>query len=396
MLQPLAEHYRVVRAHTEALTEGLSPEDCVVQSMPDASPAKWHLAHTTWFFEKFVLSHALGERHLPFDPSYDFLFNSYYDGIGDRHARPRRGMLTRPALEEVWHYRGHINERMLDLLDRPVADDVAFRVAVGLEHEMQHAELIVTDITHLLAENPSHPPVEAPALSPASAPRTRAKAMTWRAFDAGVYGIGHDGPGFAFDNEGPRHRVFVEGFEIADRLVTNGEYAEMIADGGYRRPELWLSDGWALVHAEGWAAPLYWDRNGGAWLRVGLDGLQSLDPAAPVACISHYEADAYARWAGARLPTEAEWEIAATANAIEQAFGEVWQWTSSAYLPYPGFLPFAGTLGEYNGKFMSGQMVLRGASSATPRGQHRTTYRNFFPPKTRWQFAGLRLARDRQ
>jgi ergothioneine biosynthesis protein EgtB len=396
MVEPLAERYRAVRAHTDALTDGLLPEDCVVQSMPDASPVKWHLGHTTWFFETFVLSPVLGERHRRFDTTYEFLFNSYYDGVGDRHARPRRGMLTRPSLDDVWRYRGHVNAQMHDLLARPLGDVPALTVEVGLEHEMQHAELIVTDVTHLVAENPTHPRFEAPALVPPAASPRRPSPATWKPFEAGVYSIGHAGPGFAFDNEAPRHRVFLEEFEIADRLVTNGEYAEMIADRGYERPELWLSDGWARVQAEAWSAPLYWSRDDGDWRCVGLDGLRLLDPAAPVSCISHFEADAYARWAGARLPTEAEWEVAAAADALADAFGEVWQWTGSAYLPYPGFRPFVGTLGEYNGKFMSGQMVLRGASRATPRAQHRYTYRNFFPPSARWQFAGLRLARDRR
>jgi len=396
MVESLVERYRAVRAYTEALTDGLSPEDCVVQSMPDASPVKWHLAHTTWFFERFVLSNALGARHRPFDPTYDFLFNSYYDGVGDRHARSRRGLLTRPGMEDIRRYRGHVNEHMCELLARPLSEDVELTVEVGIEHEMQHAELMITDVTHLAAQNPMHPRFDTPVSMAESSPRARRRSLAWAPFDANVYAIGHAGPGFAFDNERPRHRVFSEGFEIAGQLVTNGEYAEMIADGGYERPELWLSDGWTLVQRAAWAAPLYWRRERDDWLCIGLEGLQPLDPAAPVSCISHFEADAYARWAGARLPTEAEWEVAAEAGALDDAFGAVWQWTASAYLPYPGFRPFEGTLGEYNGKFMTGQMVLRGASSATPRPQHRITYRNFFPPHARWQFAGLRLARDRR
>ena len=404
----LLDRLRHVRAATLQLAEPLSDADASVQSMPDASPAKWHLAHTSWFFETFVLrDHVPG--YAAFDPAYHYLFNSYYDGEGDRHARARRGMITRPSLDEVRRYRAHVDDAMVRAWPQlaPARD----LVELGCEHEAQHQELLLTDILHLFAQNPV-----GPALWPAQRGEARPVApLAWVEGCSGLVEIGHQGTGFAFDCEGPRHAVFLRPHALADRLVTNGEWRAFIEDGGYRRSDLWLSDGWGWVQAEGVAAPLYWDHEG----RRGfaLDGWQPLDDAAPVAHVSHYEADAYARWAGARLPTEAEWESAAqridsasgnqrdaaglvrprpaeAGTGLRQMFGDVWQWTASAFLPHPGFRPPAGPVGEYNGKFMSGQMVLKGASCATLRGTSRASARNFFPPTARWQFSGLRLARD--
>jgi len=409
----LAARYRAVRALTERLREPLSAEDCQAQSMPDASPAKWHLAHTTWFFETFVLEP--GRRgYQPFHPAFRVLFNSYYQGVGEQHPRPQRGLLTRPSLDEVLAYRAHVDAYVLDWLagdDAPVGA-LASVVEIGLHHEQQHQELLLTDAKHLLSGNPLAPAYA--ALPPA--PPTAGRAFGWRMVDGGVREVGATTDGFAFDNERPRHAALLEPFALSTRLTTNAEYAEFIADGGYRRPELWLSDGWSTILTRGWRAPLYWDDRDGEWCEFTLGGRRSLDPLAPVSHVSLYEADAFATWAGARLPTELEWEavatgrpvrgnlldsghlhpIAAAANGtdVAQLYGDVWEWTRSAYAPYPGFRPLAGALGEYNGKFMSSQVVLRGGSCATPADHVRASYRNFFPPDARWQFSGIRLAKD--
>jgi ergothioneine biosynthesis protein EgtB len=379
----LADRYRAVREATAALAAPLAPEDQVVQSMPDASPTKWHLAHTTWFFETMVLAR-FAPAYRPVDDRYAYLFNSYYEGLGDRQPRPRRGLITRPTLDEVRAYRDTVDASMDRLLRGSPASEATSRTDLGLHHEQQHQELILTDIQHTLWCNPMRP-----AYRETADARADAAPLRWIRHGEGVVEAGHSGAGFAFDNEGPRHRVFLEAYAIADRPVTCGEYAEFIADGGYRRPELWLSDGWAAVRAEGWTAPFYWERRDDAWWEFTLAGMRPVDAGAPVSHVSHFEADAYARWAGARLPTEFEWEHAAEWPLP----GRVWEWTSSAYLPYPRFVPLAGELGEYNGKFMSGQMVLRGGSRFTPASHIRRTYRNFFPPAARWQMSGLRLAR---
>lgn len=392
--QALSDRYQSVRARTEELAAPLSPEDQVVQSMPDASPTKWHRAHTTWFFETFLL--------LPFLPGYQrvnedyaLLFNSYYVAAGPRHARPRRGLLTRPSCDEVAAYRAEVDRGMAALLRDPPAEALPL-IELGLQHEQQHQELLLTDILHAFSCNPL-----LPAYAEAAPEAPGGGALRWLAHAGGAAQIGHAGPGFAFDNEGPRHAVLLAPFEIASRLVNQGEYLDFIQDGGYRRPELWLSDGWARVQAEGWPAPAYWlapgdpRRPAGHWQRLGLRGVQALRREAPVLGLSFYEAAAYAEWAGARLPSEFEWELAARELAgLEQLYDAAWQWTRSAYHPYPGFKPLAGAAAEYNGKFMVGQLVLRGASLATPPGHARPSYRNFFPPAARWQFSGLRLARD--
>lgn len=385
-----AARYREVRGHTAALAAPLSAEDSCVQSMPDASPAKWHLAHTTWFFETFVLER--WERGFaPFDPAFRVLFNSYYNAVGDKHPRPQRGLLTRPALAEVMAYRAEVDSRMLRLLATPEPAVLAL-VELGLNHEQQHQELLLTDIKHLFSCNPLLP-AHGERL-PAAAP---APALQWLAFDEGVSEIGHAGEGFAYDNETPCHRVVLQRHEMASRLVTNGEYAAFIDAGGYRDPALWLAEGWDWQAAQRRDHPLYWRRGAAGWREFTLAGLHALDHHAPVAHVSYFEADAYARWAGVRLPTEAEWEHAAVeageGPALQQLYGERWQWTASAYLPYPGFRASAGAVGEYNGKFMVNQMVLRGGSCATPRGHSRASYRNFFPASACWQFSGIRLAR---
>ncbi|HEV7478128.1 MAG TPA: ergothioneine biosynthesis protein EgtB [Burkholderiales bacterium] len=390
-----AQRYAAVRAQTAALADPLSAEDCALQSMPEASPVKWHLGHTSWFFETFVLG---GE---PWRPEFRVLFNSYYLGIGERHPRPERGLLSRPSLEEVRAYRASVDERMQALFRSAAWRERAALIELGLNHEQQHQELILTDVKHLFSRNPL-----APSYGKRSFSTGNSTPMGWRQFPAGVREIGHDGAGFAFDNEAPRHRVFADEFGIADRLVTNGEYRAFIDDGGYRRPELWLSEGWDLCRAQGWSAPLYW-RDGAEFT---LHGLRAIEPAQPVVHVSYFEADAYARWAQARLPTEAEWEIAAQGRPVEgnlldsgrlhpaggpsPAFGDAWQWTSSAYAPYPGFRAASGAVGEYNGKFMVNQYVLRGGSCATPASHVRVSYRNFFPAAARWQFSGVRLARN--
>ncbi|MBS0333817.1 MAG: ergothioneine biosynthesis protein EgtB [Proteobacteria bacterium] len=415
---PLAHRYRAVRQATEALTRSLTSEDQLAQSMPDASPTKWHLAHVTWFWETFLLVPSLA-GYKPFDPRFHFLFNSYYEALGARQPRPRRGLLTRPSLDDVIAYRAHVDAAMGRLLTSG-AEDLAPLVELGLAHEEQHQELILMDILHLFAQSPLQP-AYAPPRTPAAA--SAPEPPKFIRFDGGLVPIGHDGAtgGFAFDNEGPRHKAWLEPFELADRLVTNGEWLAFMADGGYGRAELWLSEGWAHVQAEGWAAPLYWQEEGRdadgrpKWASMTLHGLRPIDPAAPVSHISFYEAEAYAAWAGARLPTEQEWEHAAQGLTVagnflgsgrlapaapppgaglRQMFGDVWAWTRSAYAPYPGFKPAAGAVGEYNGKFMAGQFVLRGGACVTPSGHVRATYRNFFYPHQRWMFSGLRLARD--
>lgn len=392
----LAARFAAVRAHTESLSRRLSPEDCNLQSMPDASPPKWHLAHSTWFFETFVLSTRDGYE--PFDPAFNFLFNSYYNAVGERHPRPKRGMLSRPSVAEVYRYRGVIDERIAAWLSH-CSDEQLAKIdpilTLGLHHEQQHQELILTDILHAFSLNPLKPAYNARFFE--SAFRNPQSAIAWLDFESGVRWIGHEGDGFAFDNEGPRHRQWVEAFRIADRLVSNREFHAFMADGGYERPELWLSDGWAAKNANNWSAPLYWEQDNGGWKHFTLAGMSAIDPNAPVIHLSYYEADAFARWAGARLPTEAEWEVAVAdaADRVQQVSDTAWQWTASPYVAYPGYRPAAGALGEYNGKFMCNQLVLRGGSLATPAGHTRRTYRNFFPPDARWQFAGLRLASDR-
>ena len=379
----LAERYPRIRKATTGLAAGLSAEDCALQSMPDASPVKWHLVHTTWFFETFLLARfASGYRD--FHPAHRFLFNSYYNAVGEQFPRAQRGMISRPSLEEVRRYREHVDAGMAALLGGATLPDEALGLAeLGLHHEQQHQELVLTDLKHLLSLNPLAPAYREGAPRPAAP-----AALAWQAHAGGETWIGHDGAGFAFDNELPRHRVLLEPFELASRPATNAEFLAFVEDGGYRRPELWLSEGWAIARAQGWAAPLYWRKRDGAWTEFTLHGAQPLDAHASVAHLSHFEADAFARWAGARLPTEFEWEHAAPDA------GAVWEWTSSSYGPYPGYRPAAGAVGEYNGKFMSNQYVLRGGSSATPPGHLRPSYRNFFPSGARWQFSGVRLARD--
>ena len=406
----LFARFRQTRRTTEHLVRDLSPEDAGAQSMSDASPTKWHLAHTTWFFETFLLVPNLADYQV-FDPAFGYLFNSYYEALGPRQPRPDRGLLTRPSLAEVMDYRTHVDAAMERLLTAGLAS--AELVELGLAHEEQHQELILMDILHLFAQSPLKPAYlqeAAHGLTVYPGPMDRVR------FDGGLVEIGHDGRDFAFDNEGPRHQVFLTPYELADRLVTNGEWLAFMVDGGYQRAELWLSEGWAKLQAEGWSAPAYWQAHDGGWRVMSLLGLRALDPHAPVAHISFYEAEAYATWAGARLPTEAEWEHAAqglavlgnfadhgrlvptgadpSATGLRQMFGDLWEWTRSAYHPYPGFEAPQGAVGEYNGKFMIGQMVLRGGGCATPHGHVRASYRNFFHPGQRWMFSGMRLAWD--
>jgi ergothioneine biosynthesis protein EgtB len=409
-----SERFASIRNTTRSLAAPLSAEDCAIQSMPDASPVKWHLAHTTWFFETFVLA-----PHQPsyrvFDAAYRVLFNSYYNAVGEKHPRPERGLLSRPALPEVLAYRRYVDEAMLDLIGaRELPADFEALIELGLHHEQQHQELILTDVKHLLSRNPLKPAYEKQwTLTP-----IRACDRRWIVIEPGLREIGYAGPGFCFDNETPRHRVWLNGFQIATHPVTHGDFIEFIADGGYRRPELWLSDGWDAVAAQRWQAPQYWEQRDGCSYTFTLHGEMPVEANTPICHLSFFEADAFARWANARLPTEAEWETAAadaplagnfleskalhplapreapTEGTLAQAFGDVWEWTRSDYGPYPGFKPAAGAVGEYNGKFMCGQYVLRGGSCATPASHIRATYRNFFPPAARWQFSGLRLARD--
>jgi ergothioneine biosynthesis protein EgtB len=403
--------YCEVRDLTERLAAPLAPEDQVVQSMPDVSPTKWHRAHTTWFFETFLLG-----PHLPgyeiFHPTYAYLFNSYYEGAGPRHTRSERGLLSRPTVADVADYRAHVDAAMQRLMMR---GDAPFDLLqLGLHHEQQHQELILMDIKHVLSRNPLHPAYDDLSIAPSGS----TPSMAWLEFDGGLVAVGHDGEDFAFDNECPRHDTYLAPFRIADRPVTNGEWQEFMADGGYQRADLWLSDGWYAVQAGEWQAPLYWEHDGDRWCSMTLAGLRPVPDDEPVCHVSHYEADAFARWAGARLPTEFEWEHAVVSSGLEpsagryldvrvlhprpapagsglrQAFGDVWEWTASPYVAYPGFRTAPGAVGEYNGKFMSNQIVLRGGCSATPVGHLRATYRNFFPPSARWAFSGLRLATD--
>jgi ergothioneine biosynthesis protein EgtB len=412
----LQRRYADVRAHTERLAEPLSPEDQTVQSMPDVSPTKWHRAHVTWFFETFLLAnHEPG--FTPFQEQYWFLFNSYYESVGPRYDRPMRGVISRPGAHDVGRYRDNVDARFGDLVSR--LDDGTLGklrplIELGFNHEQQHQELLLMDIKHVLSLNPLQP-VYGGVVPDSSVP----DRLGWVDFDGGLVEIGHDGAGFSFDNELPRHRQWLAPFRLADRLVTNAEWLEFMADGGYRRPELWLSDGWARVQGEGWQAPLYWREADGVWLEHTLHGTWPVNPGLPVCHVSHYEADAFATWAGQRLPTEAEWEHAASTRppvqlveasgrsttdsfhplaatpadgGLRQMIGDCWEWTSSAYLPYPGFHPAEGAVGEYNGKFMSSQMVLRGGCALTPPGHARVPYRNFFPPAARWPMTGVRLA----
>ncbi len=410
----LTERFISVRKFTEDLCKPLIAEDHVIQSMPDASPVKWHLAHTTWFFETFILSQYT-KNYTFYNDTYKFLFNSYYVQAGERFTRAKRGMLSRPGVEEVNIFRQEINEKILMLIETmdPIkSEEINFLLELGLNHEQQHQELILTDLKHLFSLNP---------LKPLYSEKKRIigtdiGAINWISFPEGIYETGNRGKEFVFDNETPRHKSFVSSFSLGDRLITNREYINFIEDGGYRRPELWLSDGWNIVENEKWTSPLYWEKVDKEWWAFTLNGYNEIVLDEPACHISLFEADAFSRWSGARLPTEEEWEVAASdkvikgnfaendyyhpiplldnVNGLKQLFGDVWEWTSSSYSPYPGYKTLPGTLGEYNGKFMSGQNVLRGGSCATPVTHIRATYRNFFPPNARWQFMGLRLAKD--
>ena len=415
----LAERYRDTRNWTQSLADPLSPEDCVVQSMPDVSPTKWHLAHTTWFFETFVLSEFVKD-YTVYHPQFSYLFNSYYNAVGSRHARPQRGLLSRPSLGEVIAYRQTVDEQMMAFLQElPKAhrDKIAQVVELGLQHEQQHQELLLTDIKHVLWCNPLRPAYDERRLEYAELPGQ----MNWTDVEAGMRRIGYAGDAFCFDNELPEHKIWLHRFQIADRLVTNQEYLQFVDAGGYKDPQFWLSDGWDLINKEQWQSPLYWEKVDGQWQEFTLAGQHPLPLASPVCHVSYYEADAYARWANARLCTEQEWECAArsfetstqdgiylesalfhpaadsgshsTPDTPRHMLGNCWQWTASSYGPYPGYQPLPGALGEYNGKFMCNQFVLRGSSCVTPRRHSRLSYRNFFAPHCRWQFMGVRLAR---
>jgi ergothioneine biosynthesis protein EgtB len=411
---PLAaavERYRQVRGISERICEPLAVEDYVVQSMDDVSPPKWNLAHTTWFFETFLLRAFLA-GYREFHPRFNYLFNSYYEAVGERHPRPRRGLLSRPTVEEVFRYRHYVDRSMFELLER--ADEETWTrieglIALGLHHEQQHQELMITDLKHILAVNPLRPVYRERRGGPEAA-----SGLGWFDYSGGVVEIGFEGAGFSFDNERPRHKIYLEDFRVASRLVTNGEFLEFLEAGGYREPRHWLSEGWATVLAQGWERPLYWEKAEGRWWNMTLSGFRPVEENEPVCHVSYFEADAYARWRGKRLPTEGEWEIAAAGLPVEgnlldqgafhpvtagagggspvQFYGDVWEWTQSQYSPYPGFQPEAGAIGEYNGKFMCNQFVLRGGSCATPADHVRPSYRNFFPPGARWQFTGIRLA----
>lgn len=417
--QALGERYRAVRGFTDKLCQPLSAEDCCIQSMPDVSPTRWHLAHTTWFFETFVLCRL--PSYTPFDTNFGYLFNSYYNTVGEQFPRHQRGLLSRPSVEEVYDYRAHVDDALLSAWragQLSEIEDVGRVVELGLQHEQQHQELMLTDIKHVLAVNPMEPRYHAGLWLDSAVDA----APTWTTCGEGLCSIGHAGDSFHFDNEAPRHRTFVHEFQLRSRLVTCSEYLEFMRDGGYERPELWLSLGWQEVNDNRWRAPAYWRETDGGWREFTLAGARDLDPQAPVCHVSYFEADAFARWAQARLPTEAEWEVVAATHrpqghfadtlleeglalhpqpAVEvfadeatgQIFGDVWEWTASPYVAYPGYQPPAGALGEYNGKFMCNQFVLRGGSCATSSSHIRTTYRNFFPPQARWQFTGIRLAR---
>ncbi len=405
----LAEAYARVRADSEALCAPLATEDYGIQTMPDVSPPKWHLAHTSWFFETFLLKPYV-EGYREFHPRYGYLFNSYYETVGTFFPRPQRGLLSRPTVEEVYAYRHHVDAHMYALLHSAVPDDVVLRTRVGLNHEQQHQELLLTDIKHILGFNPLRPAYR----ELAAPPRGSAAALRWVELPEGVQEIGHPGAGFGYDNELPRHQVFLAPARLASRPVSNAEFLAFVEADGYARAEHWLSEGWKAVQEQRWTAPLYWERIEGEWWHMTLGGMRPLDPHAPVSHVSFYEAEAYARWAGRRLPSEAEWECAAAAapvqgnlrdsgylqpaagagEGLQQLFGDVWEWTASPYGPYPGFRPLAGSLGEYNGKFMCSQMVLRGGSCVTPADHIRASYRNFFYPGDRWQFSGFRLAED--
>lgn len=416
-VQRLWERYNSVRRFSLRLSQGLTPEDCAIQSMPDVSPTRWHLAHTTWFFETFVL--ATRERFKAFHPQFEFLFNSYYNTVGAQFPRSRRGLLSRPSLDEILQYRQHVDDQMQDLFQSEADALLALMdvVEIGLQHEQQHQELMLTDIKHVFAQNPLYPVFRSGELvSPASN-----STKSWSEFAEGLYWIGHDLDGFAYDNETPAHRVFVESFELSDSLVTCREYQEFMDDGGYSRPEFWLSEGWQTICEQGWRAPLYWIKNGQGWSQFTLSGLTPLDLSQPICHVSYYEADAFATWCDARLPTEVEWEVAsagsprngnfvdtlidagnaihpssatiASDHDVRQMMGNVWEWTSSPYVAYPGYKPAEGALGEYNGKFMCNQYVLRGGSCASTSNHIRRTYRNFFPSNARWQFSGIRICR---
>jgi ergothioneine biosynthesis protein EgtB len=405
-----AARFAAVRALTEELAAPLSAEDQTVQSMPDVSPTKWHRAHTSWFFETFLLGPS-GAGYQTFNPEFAFLFNSYYEAVGPRYARDRRGCVSRPGCAEVAAYRQHVDEAMVALLAEGIDEETAFLFELGLHHEQQHQELLLMDIKHVLAMSPLDPLY---TTATESGPRPPCRPTGWVDHPGGVTQVGHRTGDFAFDSEGPAHDVLLRPFGLADRLVTCGEWMEFMVDGGYRRPDLWLSDGWATVNSQGWNAPLYWAEEPDGWTVFTLHGRRAVDPEEPVCHVSYYEADAFATWAGARLPTEFEWEAVASGYPVDARFvtglegarlhpgrqyspalyGEAWAWTSSAYSPYPGFQPAAGAVGEYNGKFMVNQQVLRGGCCVTPAGHIRSSYRNFFPPSARWPFTGVRLARD--
>ncbi len=409
----LLTQYEGSRANSMKLAGYFSPEDWMLQSMEEASPIKWNLAHTSWFYETFVLKPLLA-GYRSYHPLFNYLFNSYYQQVGDMQPRPTRGILSRPSAEDVVAYREHVDAGMRRLIEGATGDEIrALRLLIdmGCAHEEQHQELLLTDIKHAFSKNPTAPAVFRDRPRGAS----EGSGVDWISFEGGLVEIGADGGSFAFDNEGPRHKVYLASYGLADRPVTNAEYIAFIEAGGYDEPSIWLADGWAAVQSEGWRAPIYWRRRDGVWREYTLFGERDLDPAAPVCHLSYYEASAYAEWTSYRLPTEFEWEHASAALPVEgdflrnaefaapapaagpglQAmFGGVWEWTASPYVAYPGYRTPEGAIGEYNGKFMSSQMVLRGGSCATPEGHMRRTYRNFFPPHARWQFAGLRLARD--